>query len=67
MANKLKSEVEESVKEKKERSKKGKTTFSDRIASFQVFIKDERTHKIAGLLLIMFSFLRKEHGSTIMV
>ena len=56
MANKLKSEVEESVKEKKERSKKGKTTFSDRIASFQVFIKDERTHKIAGLLLIMFSF-----------
>ncbi len=56
MANKLKSEVEESVKEKKERSKKGKTTFSDRIASFQVFIKDERTHKVAGLLLIMFSF-----------
>lgn len=56
MANKLKSETTEGGKEKKERSKKGKTTFGDRIAAFRIFIKDERTHKVAGLLMIMISF-----------
>ncbi len=56
MANKLKSEAEEVVKEKKERSKKGKTTLVDHIASIRAFIKDERTHKVAGLLMIMMSF-----------
>ena len=56
MANKLKSETEEVVKEKKERSKKGKLTFTDRIIAFRVFLNDERTHKVAGLVIIMISF-----------
>ena len=56
MANKLKTEAEEGVIEKKVRLKKGKTTLADRIASFQAFTKDERTHKVAGLLMIMISF-----------
>jgi S-DNA-T family DNA segregation ATPase FtsK/SpoIIIE len=53
MANKLKSEPSE-VKEKK--SKKSKITFSDRMISIGVFLRDERTHKVAGLMLIMISF-----------
>ncbi len=56
MANKLKSEPVEEVKEKKERQKKKKITFSDRIEAIRSFFGDERTHKIAGLLLIMLSF-----------
>ena len=58
MANKLKSDNEEVVKEKKERSKKNsnKTTLKDRFASFRSFFEDERTHKIFGLFLIMVSF-----------
>ena len=56
MANKLKSETSEGVKEKKERSKKSKITFRDRIAAFRAFVQDERTHKVAGLLIIMISF-----------
>lgn len=55
MANKLKSEPTEE-KTKKERTKKNKVTFRDRIIAVQYFFKDERTHKIAGLLLIMISF-----------
>ncbi len=53
MANKLKSEPSE-VKEKK--SKKSKKTFTDRMIAVSVFLKDERTHKVAGLVLIMISF-----------
>lgn len=53
MANKLRSEPSE-VKEKK--SKKTKRTFTDRMISVSVFLKDERTHKVAGLILIMISF-----------
>lgn len=56
MANKLKSETEEVVKEKKERTKKGKLTFTDRIVAFRVFLNDERTHKVAGLVIILISF-----------
>jgi S-DNA-T family DNA segregation ATPase FtsK/SpoIIIE len=55
MANKLKSEPVEEVKEKKERQKKKKKTLSDRIESIRNFVSDERTHKIAGLVLIMLS------------
>ncbi|MBK7430180.1 MAG: DNA translocase FtsK 4TM domain-containing protein [Bacteroidetes bacterium] len=58
MANKLKSDNEEVVKEKKERSKKNtqKVTLKDRFASFRSFFADERTHKIFGLFLLMLSF-----------
>jgi S-DNA-T family DNA segregation ATPase FtsK/SpoIIIE len=56
MANKLKSEPVEEVKEKKERVKKKKVTISDRFEKVQAFFTDERTHKIAGLVLIMLSF-----------
>ena len=56
MVNKLKSETEEVVKEKKERTKKGKITFTDRIVAFRVFLNDERTHKVTGLVIIMISF-----------
>lgn len=58
MANKLKSDGEEVVKEKKERSKKNssKITITDRVASLRSFFADERTHKIFGLFLLMMSF-----------
>jgi S-DNA-T family DNA segregation ATPase FtsK/SpoIIIE len=53
MANKLKGEPSE-VKEKK--SKKSKKTLSDRMIAISVFMRDERTHKVAGLILIMLAF-----------
>jgi S-DNA-T family DNA segregation ATPase FtsK/SpoIIIE len=58
MANKLKSESEEVVKEKKERSKKSTNSVSlrERFASLRSFFKDERTHKIFGLFLLMMAF-----------
>ena len=55
MANRLKGEGEE-VKEKKERSKKGKVKFGDRVKSFQAFFTDERTHLIFGLVLLLGAF-----------
>ncbi len=58
MANKLKTDTDEVVKEKKEKSKKSanKVTLKDRFASFRSFFADERTHKIFGLFLLMLSF-----------
>ncbi len=56
MANKLKSEQVEEVKTKKDRSKKNKLSFSERIQAINHFFLDERTHKIFGLVLIMVSF-----------
>jgi S-DNA-T family DNA segregation ATPase FtsK/SpoIIIE len=55
MANKLRSEQTEETKTKKERAKRGKKSLSDRLVSFRNFFYDERTHKIFGLFLIMFS------------
>jgi DNA segregation ATPase FtsK/SpoIIIE, S-DNA-T family len=55
MANRLKSEATEEVKEKKERPRKGKITIADRFRKLRNFLTDERTHKIFGLVLIMAS------------
>lgn len=58
MANRLKSEGEEVVKEKKDRSKKKVESkkIGERFSSVVSFFRDERTHKIFGLLLLMLSF-----------
>ncbi len=58
MANRLKSEEEEVVKEKKDRSKKKVESkkVGERFSSFVSFFRDERTHKVFGLFLLMLSF-----------
>jgi S-DNA-T family DNA segregation ATPase FtsK/SpoIIIE len=56
MTNKVKSESSETVKEKKERSKKKRVSWGERIQAISAFFADERTHKVAGLMLIMISF-----------
>src|SRR5436305_2063525 len=56
MSNRLKSEVTEDVREKKERPKKNKPALKSRIERFRNFLSDERTYKVFGLVLLMTSF-----------
>ena len=58
MANRLKNEDEEVVKEKRERPKKKKnnSSLADKFSKIRFFIEDERTHKVFGLFLLMTSF-----------
>ncbi len=54
MSNRLKTGGAETIKEKK--MKKGQVSFRDRLWRIQNFLRDERTHKVFGLLLLLSSF-----------